>query len=83
MEATVMDCRNRCASRGEHIGYFAYVPGTQVCACYTKEGKCGRERRMFQKKTYAYKDHSYDDHWAFEILRPTNVVSQGKWIFCN
>ena len=74
IEATVMDCRNRCASRGEHIGYFAYVPATQVCACYTKEGKCGDDWKYQNTLNEYYWDH----HWAFEILRPTDVVSQGR-----
>ena len=41
VEATVMDCRNRCERLGIHIGYFVYVPGSS-CACYTK---CERDER--------------------------------------
>ena len=53
-----MDCRNRCISQGDDIGYFAYVNGS-TCACYTKNGGCGDDGR-------------YLDHYSFEIVRTYN-----------
>ena len=43
VEATIMDCRNRCESLGKHVGYFAYVPGSR-CACYTQCENDGRHQ---------------------------------------
>ena len=43
IEATLMDCRNRCERLGKHVGYFAYVPGS-TCACYTKCENDGRNQ---------------------------------------
>ena len=53
-----MDCRNRCISQGDDIGYFAYVKGS-TCACYTKNGGCGYDAR-------------YPDHYSFEIVTTNN-----------
>ena len=61
VEETLMDCRNRCDRLGKHIGYFAYVPRS-TCACY--DGlKCENDGR-------------FQDHFAFQILRPDCVVAE-------
>ena len=61
VEDTLMDCRNRCDRLGKHIGYFAYVPRS-TCACY--DGlKCENDGR-------------FQDHFAFQILRPNCVVAE-------
>ena len=49
-EETIVNCRNTCERLGKdgfyqafgiEIGYFTYAPGSQKCACYAKDEKCG------------------------------------------